>query len=38
MCFVWISKQTAIISPYHINLSVFTTEVESVYCAVRLAL
>jgi len=35
MCFVWISKQTAIISLYSINLSVFITEAESVYCAVR---
>jgi len=31
----WISKQTAIISLYIINLSVFITEAESVYCAVR---
>jgi hypothetical protein len=31
----WISEQTAIISLYSINLSVFTTEAESVYCAVR---
>jgi len=29
-----ISKQTAITSVYNINLSVFITEVESVYCAV----
>jgi len=35
MCFVWISKQTAIISLRSINSSVFTTEAESVYCAVR---
>ena len=35
MCFVWISEQTAIISLYNINLSVFKTESESVYCAVR---
>ena len=35
MCFAWISEQTAIISLYTINLSVFKTEVESVYCAVR---
>ena len=34
MCFVWISEQTAIISLYSINLSVFKTEAESVYCAV----
>jgi hypothetical protein len=25
MCFAWISEQTAIISPYSINLSVFIT-------------
>jgi hypothetical protein len=35
MCFAWISEQTAIISLYSINLSVFITEAESVYCAVR---
>ena len=35
MCFVWISEQTAIISLYSINLAVFKTEAESVYCAVR---
>ena len=35
MCFVWILEQTAIISLYSINLSVFKTEVESVYCEVR---
>ena len=28
MCFVWISEQTAIISLYSIDLSVFTTEAE----------
>jgi hypothetical protein len=32
---LWISEQTAIISVYIINLSVFITEAESVYCAVR---
>jgi hypothetical protein len=32
---VWISEQTAIISLYSINLLVFITEAESVYCAVR---
>jgi hypothetical protein len=32
---VWISEQTAIISPYNINWLVFVTEMESVYCAVR---
>ena len=35
MCFAWISEQTAIISVYSINLSVFKIEAESVYCAVR---
>jgi hypothetical protein len=35
MCFVWISKQTAMISLYRITLSVFITEAESDYCAVR---
>ena len=34
MCFVWISEQTAIISLYSTDLSVFKTEAESVYCAV----
>jgi len=35
MCFALISEQTAIISLYTINLSVFIIEAESVYCAVR---
>ena len=35
MCFVWIWEQTAIISLYSINLLVFITETECVYCAVR---
>ena len=35
MCFTWISEQTAIISLYSINLSVFITEADSVYCVVR---
>ena len=35
MCFVWISKQTEIISLYNINWLVFITETECVYCAVR---
>jgi hypothetical protein len=35
MCFAWTSVQTAIISICSINLSVFITEAESVYCAVR---
>ena len=34
MRFVWISEQTAIISLYSINLSVFKTGAESVYYAV----
>ena len=34
MCFVWISEQTAILSLYSINLPVFKTEAESVYCMV----
>ena len=35
VCFVWISEQTAIISLHSTDLSVFITEAESVYCAVR---
>jgi hypothetical protein len=35
VCFAWISEQTAVISLYSNNLSVFITEAESVYCAVR---
>jgi hypothetical protein len=35
MCFAWISEQTAIISQYSINLTVFVTAAESVYCMVR---
>jgi len=35
MCFVWNSEQTAIISLYSINLLVFITKTECVYCAVR---
>ena len=35
MCFAWIWEQTMVISLYSINLSVFITEAESVYCAVR---
>jgi len=31
----WISEQTAIISPYNINLPVFIIEEKKVYCAVR---
>jgi hypothetical protein len=36
MCFVWISEQTATFALYCIKLLVFITEVESVYCAVRI--
>ena len=35
ICFVWISEQTAIISLYTINWSVYITELYCVYCAVR---
>ena len=35
ICFAWISEQTAIISLYSINLSVFITEAVSVSCVVR---
>jgi hypothetical protein len=35
MCFVWISEQTVIISPYSINWFVFIIEAVGVYCAVR---
>jgi hypothetical protein len=35
MCFMWITEQTAIVSLYSINWSVFITETECVYCAVR---
>ena len=35
MCCVFIWEQAAIISLYGINLSVFKTEAESVYCVVR---
>ena len=35
MCFVFIWEQTATYATYSINLMVFTTEMESVYCAVR---
>ena len=34
MCFVWISKQTAIISLWNINWPVCTTDTQCVYCAV----
>jgi hypothetical protein len=35
MSFAWISKPTAIVAVYSINVSVFKTETESVYCVVR---
>ena len=35
MCFIGILEQTAIISLHGINWSIFVTEKESVYCAVR---
>jgi len=35
MCFVFISEQTAIISPYNTDWQVFIIEMESVYCAVE---
>jgi hypothetical protein len=35
VCFAWNSEQTAIISPYSINLLVFVTEAEIVYCVVQ---
>jgi hypothetical protein len=35
MFFVWISERTASFALYNINRLVFTTDVESVYCAVR---
>jgi len=33
--FVWISDQTVIILLYNVKLSVFITEMECIYCAVR---
>jgi len=35
MCFPWISERTTIVSPNSVNLSVFITGAESVYCMVR---
>jgi len=35
MCFAWILEQTAIISLHSINLPVFITDAERVYCAVQ---
>jgi hypothetical protein len=35
-CFLWPSEQTAIISLYRINWFVFITEMDRVYCAVRI--
>jgi len=34
-CSIWISEQTVTFTLYFINRSVFITEVESVYSAVR---
>jgi hypothetical protein len=36
ICFVWISEQTANFAIYCLNWLAFITEVESVYCAVRI--
>ena len=35
ICHVWISEQTATLALYSINWSVFITQKECVYCAVR---
>jgi len=35
MCFVWLSEQTVTSAIYIINILVFITEEESVYCALR---
>ena len=35
MCFVFIWEQTATCATYNINWLVFTTDMKSVYCAVR---
>jgi hypothetical protein len=35
MCFAWVSEQTATSALQNIKTSVFITEVESVYSAVR---
>jgi len=35
VCFVWISEQTANFALHYIKRLAFTTEVESVYCAIR---
>ena len=34
MCFVWLSEETVTFALYIINILVFITEAESVYCAV----
>ena len=36
MCSVWLSEQTATFALYCLNWLAFITEVESVYCAVRI--
>jgi hypothetical protein len=35
MCFVWLSEETVTFAVYVINIFVFITETEGVYCAVR---
>ena len=35
MHFVWVLEQTMILTLHNINLLVFVTEMEYVYCAVR---
>ena len=35
MCFVWLSEETVTFALHIINILVFITEVESVYCAVQ---
>ena len=36
VCFVWISEQTGTFALYSIKRMFYITEVESVYCAVRI--
>ena len=36
MCFVWLSEETVTFALYIIKRLAFITEVESVYCAVRI--
>jgi hypothetical protein len=35
VCVPYVSEETAIMSRYNINLLIFVTETENVYCAVR---